>query len=130
VDRFVCMCCYRFLNSYDPIYFPANTYMKEMSHVHHGFDLSTCIGNRETLYGQMSCKNSLYFTSMIVHHQYLSCLDCSGDMTFVNCKPFGSTFKLIVQYMRKSMMHRHKHTWSNPICKLGSFTRAMIHLYN
>ena len=32
-----------------------------MSHVHHGFDLSTCIGNRDTLYGQTSCKNSLYF---------------------------------------------------------------------
>jgi hypothetical protein len=32
----------------DPIYFLANTYMKEITYVHHGFDLSTCVGNRNT----------------------------------------------------------------------------------
>jgi hypothetical protein len=33
--------------------------MKEMTYVHHGFDLSTGIGNGYTLYGQMFYKNNL-----------------------------------------------------------------------
>ena len=46
--------CYGFINSHDPIYFPANTYMKEMTYVHYCFDLSIGVGNGYTLYGQMS----------------------------------------------------------------------------